>query len=335
MAGRRESNFAMAPFSFVVCGSNYGRCYLAALDRLSAECRLAALLASGSRRSVQLARRRGVPLARRVEELPAAIDVACFALPSTANPAALELLERGVSIICEHPRKETFLRSALRLADTAGQHFHLNAHFSMLPAPQAFAQASRQFHEQFEARWMRLRCSDRLLYSGLDLLRSSLGLSRFEFSTPRFHAGFAFLEGAVEGLPTQLEVQVAGSGPQPLADGSPEYLADLRLECGFSEGTLTLTALAGPVIWNWNYHRFNDLPNPLGEEIHGACGGRQMARCREEANVHCIQEMVACIQGVESPPRQRPRHLLEVSRCWQAVGSLLAEGDRPPEVDPP
>ncbi len=96
------------PYRVLLCGSNYGRSYLAPLEEHADRYLPVALLARGSDRSQALARRHDLTLCHTVAELPEAIDLACAALPAAADDLVLALLDRGLHVLCEHPRRSDF-----------------------------------------------------------------------------------------------------------------------------------------------------------------------------------------------------------------------------------
>ena len=130
----------MRPLRVLVCGSNYGRAYITALWREPDKYQLAGILARGSARSQRVAALNGVPLYLSTNELPDNIDLACAAVSSAAWPVVLQLIRRGINVLCEHPHPAGALTKALALARKHKVQFHVNGHFANLPAPRAFIQ---------------------------------------------------------------------------------------------------------------------------------------------------------------------------------------------------
>src|SRR5271165_634351 len=106
----------MSRMRVLVCGSNYGRAYITALARGPRKFELAGILAQGSLRSQQLAALNGVPLYRSTSELPDNLDLACAAMSSAAWPLVLQLVRRGIHVLCEHPYPADSLKRAVNLA---------------------------------------------------------------------------------------------------------------------------------------------------------------------------------------------------------------------------
>ena len=164
----------------LVCGSNYGRYYVDAIGLAPDRFHLAGILARSSNRSQRLAQRYGVPLYRTTSELPDQIDLACAAMSSSAAPVVLQLLERGIHVLCEHPQRPRFLREALDLAGQRQVRFHVNGHFPDLPAPRSFITRCQQLHQAQPVRLLHIMVTDRTLYTGLDIVIRAIGDDRVE-----------------------------------------------------------------------------------------------------------------------------------------------------------
>jgi thiazolinyl reductase component of yersiniabactin synthetase len=166
---------AMKPLRVLVCGTNYGSSYLQAIRLEPRAYKLAGILTRGSDRSRSIARANGVPLWRSTDGLSADIDLACVALPSAASRVTLDLLDRGIPVLCEHPQTARLIESALKKATAHHTCFHLNAHFANLSAPQAFLRECQRHRRRHEPAFVEVVAADRALYAAVDLLRRSLG----------------------------------------------------------------------------------------------------------------------------------------------------------------
>ena len=306
----------MHPVLVLIGGSNYGSAYLEALALDAARYRPAALLARGSRRSREVAAAHGLRLLTSVASATPGVDLACLALPP-APPQALALLRAGVPVLCEHPQNPAFLEDALAAARAGSTVFHLNAHFSRLPATAAFIAHARLRRQQSKPVLAMVAATDRSLFAALDILAAVLGPpASIGLPEPRRGALLTALHFAWNGTPVSLEIQ--NRGP---ADGSPEYRLDYRLALGFPAGIATLLSVAGPVLWNANLA----CSGPhLWSLLHaGAENPAELRRHRAHANLAAVDALRACAAGAAAPTDQAPDHLLGVARLWQALGSLL------------
>ncbi|MDY7092861.1 MAG: Gfo/Idh/MocA family oxidoreductase [Acidobacteriota bacterium] len=325
-----------APYRALVCGSNYGRVYLEALAGQE-RVRPVGLLASGSERSRALAGKHGLPLYRSASELPAGIDLALAALPSSANDVVLELLERGVPVLCEHPRSPTFVQQAFEIAKHVGVAFQINGHFGDLPAARSFAEVFRKQVSVSPPRFLQVTGQERSLYAVLDVLDRAWGgleaLKLREASVdnerePRSSSStaWAHLAGTLGEVPIDLRIQVPPVSPP---DGSPSYWVDLQLAVGFDTGVLSLLSLAGPVVWNRNLARSAAEDRALWELVGGSSQGIQgpspseLRRAREEANRAAVGRLVQVLEGADPEPVVTRHRLLALARAWELVGSRL------------
>lgn len=306
----------------LVCGSSYGRIYFEALGLKREHYEPVGLLARGSEGSQKLAGNLLLPLFRTVHELPRRIDLACVALGAAAGDVVLDLLRRGIHVLCEHPQRPDFLRAALETAASGGAVFHVNAHFGSLPAARAWIQEARERREAEPPLFLGAMATDRSLYSLLDIAGQALG--RLEI------AGFGgadaedrplvTLRGRLGGVPALLEVQRALG---KLPDGSPEYVVDHRVALGFSEGVLTLLSVCGPVVWNHNLARA--LVGPLWRPVYldEDVTARSLHEMRVLVNLEAIDLLAGHAADGEAPAFQSPEHILGVSRWWERISAGL------------
>jgi thiazolinyl imide reductase len=309
----------------LVCGTNYGRIYLEAIRLGGASYCLASILARGSARSQQMAREYGVPLYRCVDDLPPSIDLACAAMGASGSGVVLDLLARGIHVLCEHPQKPRHLRSALDVAASSSLCFHINGHFADLDAAAAFIRHCRQQSGTAPPSFFHVTATDRSLYAALDILhRVMASFAPFEFHLTSRLVPFTIVQGLLGGVPVTFHVQ-RGAGPRPLPDASPSYLVDHRIAAGFPSGVLTLLSMNGPVVWNPNPNCVAGPAEPLFTVVHEsrALTAELLYQQRVAINFAAIETLVKSMSQRVRPPEQLPDYLLEVSRGWETLGALL------------
>jgi thiazolinyl imide reductase len=316
----------MRPMRVLVCGSNYGRAYITALRHEPRKYELVGILARGSGRSQRVAAVNGVPLYGSADEIPDNIDFACTAMSSTAWPLVLELVRRGIHVLCEHPYPAAPLKQALALASKHNLHFHVNGHFVNLPAPQAFVWECQRSRKIANPEFVEVMATERSLYGALDILASAVGklpLPRVRVLSRR--TSFVLLEGTMGKLPIRMTVQVSGkkwSGQ--LADGSPAYLLDLRFTTAFPSGLLTLLSVGGPVVWTRPLAQVLGKREPLSTICHHKKQTLvELGEQRIQANVEALNAIRNAIRGRGAPETQRPEHILQVSTAWEHIGRQL------------
>ncbi len=315
----------MSPLHVLVCGTNYGRIYLEAIRMGGTGYHLEGVLARGSARSQHVAREYGVPLYLRVEDLPPGIDLACAAMGSSGSHVVLNLLGRGIHILCEHPQKPNHLQLALEAAASHCLCFHVNGHFADLEAAAAFIRTCRQQSHTASPSFFHVMATDRSLYATLDILRRVLA----SFAGSEFHMTsrvppFIIVQGLLGGVPTTFHLQRGADG-HPLPDASPSYLVDHRIAAGYPSGTVTLLSLSGPVVWNANPNRAIDPSEVLFTVVHQECAfsAGMLHKERIAANLAAIVAVAKSIRHRSTPPDQTPAYLLDVSRAWETLGGLL------------
>ena len=318
----------MSRMRVLVCGSNYGRTYITALRREPRKYQLAGILAWGSARSLQVAALNGVPLYHSTNELPDNIDLACAAMSSTAWPVVLQLIRRGIHVLCEHPYPARTLKKALAMALKRHVQFHVNGHFANLPAAKAFIRECRRTSKLASPEFVEVMATERSLYGALDTLASALSqtLPPLRVRALSRRTEFVQLEGTLARLPVCLSVQASGKqGTSRMADGSPGYLLDQRVTIAFPTGVLTLLSIAGPVIWNKTpaHVLANDSPLWTLSCDHDTQTLAELGEQRIQANVEALNSIRKSILGHGTPEIQQPQHILQVSKAWESVGRQL------------
>jgi thiazolinyl imide reductase len=317
------------PIPIIICGTNYGRAYLDAISAAPRRYVVAGLLGRGSHRSRNLAQRLRVPLWRSAAEIPPHVKLACVALGIDGESVTLEILNRGVSVLCEHPVRPDFLRTALKLASRRNVGLHVNTHFPELPAPQAFIGHASQLNASSPPRFIAVIATERSLYAVLDILRRAIGklkphrISRCpttrsaEFKAIHAQFGYAHASFLVQDL--------TNTRKKPAPDAHYDYLLDFRITLGFPSNLLTLAGLAGPALSQSPYNSSTPPSHPLWTVLHGnnQRSISQLARLRAKANRDALDKLANALQRREHPATQSHQHLLDVSTAWQAIANSL------------
>lgn len=314
-----------APLRVLVCGSNYGHAYVHAVREAPELYRLAGILGLGSPRSHRLAAQCGVPLYQSVEGVTSDIDLACAAMGSSGGDAVLQLLQRGIHVLCEHPLRPEFVEKALDVAASTAACFHVNAHFAALDAASALAERCRDLRRSLKPAFVGAVTTDRSLYGVLDILRRAFGsFDPFSLALVDRSGPFALVTGTLGGVPTTLQIQRSATADGVLPDGDPAYLVDHRITVGFATGVIALASIAGPVIWNRNCNLPSHPDAPMWTAIHDPCVSLlELQRQRTRANLEAIQCLVECSRTGTVPASQSRSHLLEVCSVWSTLGQYL------------
>lgn len=251
----------------VVCGTRFGRIYLAAFDQPGFGFELAGILARGSDRSCRCAARYGVPLFTGLDELPDGIDIACVVIGGAVNGGpgaqiAQKLLQRGIHVLHEHPVHHTELETCLRTASQQGVVYHLNTLYPQTEPVRRFLAAGHRLLRQQPALFLDAVASCQVLYPLLDVLTALLGRIRpWAFADPPDRSALrpalatpdvplTSVDGVLGGVPLTLRLQ------NQLDADEPNNYAHLlhRITVGTEGGQLTLVNAHGPVVWTPRPH---------------------------------------------------------------------------------
>lgn len=331
----------------VVCGTGFGRVYLAALRREGMPFELAGILARGSPRSRACAALAGVPLYTDFDALPAGVDVACVVVSAGINGGqgaelAQRLLARGIHVLQEHPLHHDELAACLRQAHRSRVAYHLNTHYVHVAAVRRFVAAARRLAARQAVLFVDVLCSFLTLNPTLDVIGQALGrLQPWSLAGPSGPGGvFRGLDGTIAGVPVTLRVQ------NQLAAGNRDNGAHLlfRVALGTEGGHLLLASPHGPVLWHPRPHMPDAYRDAAGIEaaIDGAldqpsmsCLGpagapsyrRILADEWPAATAAALLDLRAAILRGEDP-RPRGQYQLALCRLTAAVTGRLG----PPEL---
>jgi pyochelin biosynthesis protein PchG len=246
----------------VVCGTKFGRVYLAAFRSPAFPFELAGILAQGSERSQACARAYQVPLYTRLDQLPLSVDIACVVVGSSINGGrgaelAQSLMARGIHVLQEHPLHHDELAECLRQARRHEVVYHLNTHYRHVRPVRHFIAAAQALLHRQRPLFVDAVVSFQTAYTLFDLLGRALGRVRpWAFASPaplrdELRAlgdrppPFRSLDGSLAGVPLTLRIQ------HQLQPGDPDNHAHVfhRITIGTAGGNLTLVNTHGPTIW--------------------------------------------------------------------------------------
>lgn len=250
----------------VVCGTAFGRVYLAALRRPDSPYRLAGVLARGSARSVACAEHYGVPLYGDVEEVPSDIALACVVVGAglVGGPGASlaeRFLTRGVPVLQEHPLHPSELASCLRVARAHATVHHVDTLFVHVEPVRRFVGAVRRLRARQRPVFVEATCAYQVVQTLLEVLADALGGTRVSGLAvgPPEPSPYRTVTGTFAGVPFALRVQ------HELDPRAPDNHAHLlhRITIGADGGQLTLVNTHGPVVWSPRAHMPADLASAV------------------------------------------------------------------------
>ncbi|MGI9273925.1 MAG: Gfo/Idh/MocA family oxidoreductase [Endozoicomonas sp.] len=304
----------------LVCGTNYGATYLRALSMGDPGLSAAGILSTGSERSRAYASGLNIPHFTSVKEIPeGSVDIACVAVGSdVGNQLTLELLERGIHVLAEHPLDAAQMKKALDLASEKKRVFQVNGHFADLTAPATFFQSLQTARQQGPVLHFSLSANLRTLYSALDMLGRAQGSLKEakvrSVSTSDKPEWFKQLTIDLESVSVSLLCQNFSSEKD---DGSAN-LINHRFSATLGHGDLLLAESNGPVLW---------FPTPLSMAQESwqsylpvdltPVNSMQLMQQRDYANLMTLRQMSAVIHDADSPLQQQPDYLMDLAQLWQ------------------
>lgn len=332
----------------VVCGTKFGRVYLAAFDPPAPGFELVGIVAHGSARSHACAAHYGVPLFNTVDEVPADVDIACVVVGAAINGGrgaelAQAFMARGIHVLQEHPLHLTELAACLQAAHRHRVVYRLNTHYLHVPPVQRFIRVARALFARQRPLFIDAACSFQVAYTLLDVLAVALGgVHPFSFAqlpqlraAPKLDVPFRSLDGFIAGVPITLRVQ------NQMDPADPDNHAHLfhRISFGTEGGNLTLTNTYGPIVWSPRPYMPTDMRETVTIDLSAAphfeyasatiIGPAEAPSYREilrrlwpDGVRNALIELRAAINAKEDPRR---RGQLHVSLCelWQDLVARL------------
>jgi len=330
----------------VVCGTKFGRVYLAAFGQPDFPFELAGVLASGSQRSRRCAEAYGVPLYQSVDEVPDAVELACVVVGGsvTGGPGvqlAQSFLRRGIHVLQEHPVHRDELVACHRAAREAGVVYRLNTHYPHVEPVRRFIESANRLVQLQRPLFLDVQVAFQVAYTVFDILGRALPSTKPTWFAPlvklpgpegtaRAHP-YRSLDGVFGGVPTTFRLQ------NELVPAEPDNYSHLfhRITLGTEGGHLTLVNTHGPLLWSARPHltadmaeliRFDEsqaehLDEPSAQAIGSAAGatyrevlGRLWPQAAGRAIAATWQDALA-----GTPNDAHVQYHLTLLRAWDAV----------------
>lgn len=238
----------------VVCGTTFGRVYVAGVRRLPEHYELVGILSRGSEQSRAFASRQRLPLFTTIEELPE-FDMACVVVRSgivggKGSQLARRFLADGRHVVLEHPIHRDDAVECYREAARSGGAFFINPFYRHSPTIASYLKMARVLREDHGILGVEAECSIHFLFSMIDLVgRITGGFTPWEIQAQGTVAGvLTQLGGSFRGVPVSLRVV---NRMNPL---NPDDFAHVghRITVFTVTGNLVLTETDGQIIWHPN-----------------------------------------------------------------------------------
>lgn len=351
----------------VVCGTKFGRIYLAGAARADSPYEPAGVLARGGERSRRVADHYGLPLYTDVDAVPKDVAACAVVVGAGINGGpgariAQDLMARGHHVLQEHPLHQKELTDCLRVAREHRVAYRLNTHYPHVEPVRGFIATARRLLTRQRALHLDAVCSFQVLYPTFDILGRVLGGVRpYALGTPsQLPAGAAelvdtphvyrSLDGVVGGVPLTLRLQ------NDLDPGDPDNHIHLfhRITLHTEGGHLTLANTHGPLLWSPRPHMPQDIRTTVGlagsaapyfafpsaEPLGPATAPDQrdiLGELWPRAAARALGELRAAAESAEDPAREGQYHLALCRLTAEATdrfGPVRLHRGSPPEVLP-
>lgn len=236
----------------IVCGTTFGQYYLKAIKSKTDVFCLKGILASGSERSKKIAKEYDTTLYTSVNELPEHIDFACVVIRSdgcggNGTKIAIELMNKGISVIAEQPVHKSFLKDCYKAAVSNKVCYQTGNFYAYLPAVKCFLAAAKKINEHMEPIYIRASFSTQVSFPAMELLVEAAGVRekiKVEKISTDNHP-FKILIGKLGNIPMVMEFQ------NELCPSDPDAFMQLLHEFTlfYPGGRLELSDTMGSVVY--------------------------------------------------------------------------------------
>lgn len=236
----------------IVAGTTFGQFYCEAMKGLSDAADFCGILAAGSQRSVDCAKRYGVKMYTSVDDLPEGIGLACVVtrsavLGGNGTELAKALLSRGINVIQEQPVHFKDIEECAKLARKNGLYYHVGDLYKSLKNVSCFIEAAKRISEVSELVCMDIGCASQVSYPVFEIVSEVLKTCRpFTMETvTENNQPYQFASAKIGGIPVHFTVQNQVNPDDP--DNFMHYL--FKLELITAHGRLRLDDVMGGVYW--------------------------------------------------------------------------------------
>ena len=163
----------------IVCGSTFGQFYIDALMKYSEFFEIAGLYARGSERSIELAKRYGIPLFTSIKGIPNEITLACVVIRSEGVGGdgcklAIQLMERGIHVIQEQPVYPENVVECYKVARKYRVIYNIGNLYIKLPEVQHFINVSKKLNNLNSVQYMSLCFCTQVAFPAIAILAEAI-----------------------------------------------------------------------------------------------------------------------------------------------------------------
>jgi pyochelin biosynthetic protein PchG len=306
----------------VVCGSNYGRLYVPAIQGIE-NLEVRAILGRDSQRSKDLAAEARVPLLSEVTSLPDDVEMACVATTSfKQGPLILSLLDGGIHVLAEHPVSADLIRAA-----RSGRYkaeLHVNSLFSDTAIAHQYFELAEEKRRNNSLLFATGYCMNQTLFSWLDIVVRAIGCTEIRDINIRTLEKLDLVDFQVGDVTVAAAIQTR----MDPTESRRNTIFTHSLNLGFLGGVLSLGGSYGPLTWVPSLG-LAEPQNALYDFVSGQTpqNGTDMLAMREAANVHALKRLMETIKGGKDFPEQSTEHLVAISQASEMIDLRIRNGE--------
>ena len=243
----------MKKLKVIVCGSTFGQLYLKALRSSPEKFQLIGILGTGSDRTLRCAEEYNIKVYKSIDEVPDDIDLACVAVRTAAfggngTEIALQLLEKGINVIQEHPSHPKDMEMCYRVARKKRLVYHIGNLYPHLGDVQRFIKCAKYLNNEDRLLYVDTVFSSQVSYPLIKILQ--LAMPSIQGWEPQKHVEggkvFQVMNGRLGGIPICMQMN-----NEVVPRDANNYMHLLhKITFFYTGGHLTLEDTFGPVIWH-------------------------------------------------------------------------------------
>ncbi|MBF4998068.1 Gfo/Idh/MocA family oxidoreductase [Nocardia sp. BSTN01] len=309
----------------IVVGSTFGAVYAEALAAPESPMRLAALVATGSARSTELAARLGVPLFTDLDDLPevgmAVVVVRSGIVGGTGSAISARLLERGIHVLQEQPVHTREILELSKAAAQHGAHYAVNDFYGSTEPARQYIRLAQRLSRLTPIRYAHARCAVQVAYPLFTMLAEiipRLVPAHVDALPAQRKTPFAQVRLTLDDVPVDLLID------NTLCAEDPDSYMRLSHEItiGTDAGELTLTHTHGSTVWRQRRHHTS--ADHVVSEVVGRPFEPTVSQIYRdlwpEAVRHAATAFVHAVHTGRNPMSQR---FIRATELWTLVTSAI------------
>lgn len=311
----------------IVCGTTFGKNYIDAIKKID-KLKLVGILASGSKRSFEYAKKNHVPLFKNVDMLPRDIDIAFVVIGSSVlggsgTNIALSLLRKGISVMQEHPVNYKEIQECYKEANCNGVFYRIGNLYNSLNNLEVFKKCTKYLNKNDELNYVDILTSSQMVYTQLSILNSTIPSFRnFRINASLSEKRYPFSRVVLSNGNTNINMQIHNEISN---EDKNNYMYVLhRMTYFYGGGRLELEDTFGSVVWRSRMY-VSEESEVLNKELNIKCLNEEEIKFKDLISSvfsNCIvEEIKKFIHEINSKKANASLALSEIliSQKWSEI----------------